>query len=104
MPAATLECPSCKKAVTIDAFLSSCSDFCSAVNVVRFTCPLCRGSTDARIERGRISLGYVYAAGAPSFCGMVDVTVEGLSAWQEGAELAAEFGGKVWKIRPKSDS
>jgi hypothetical protein len=98
VPIANITCPSCNRAVAVETFLSACSEFWSDVDVVRFTCPACRQSTDARIEHFRISLGYIYAAGAPHFCGMIDFPVDGLLAWREGTDLAAELDGMTWRI------
>lgn len=99
MPEAAIECPSCKTAIAVSDFVSACSQFQSSLNVVRFTCPACSETTDARIENSRISLGYVYAAGAPHFCGMLDVPVRGLAAFQNGTDLTVELAGSTWSVR-----
>lgn len=93
-----IECPACHGSVTEEIFLSACSDFWPEVRVVYFTCPLCGDRTEARLEHSRISLGYIYAAGAPHFCGMVDVEVEGLTVSSGGRELEAELDGQKWVI------
>jgi hypothetical protein len=97
-PAPTVQCPSCKRAVAADVFLSACSDFWSEVDVVRFQCPLCHDTTDARLEPSRIWLGYIYAAGAPHFSGMIEVRVDGLLVERDGDDLLAELGDATWKI------
>src|SRR5262245_43740155 len=98
MQPAAIECPSCKQGIAVEAFLSACSHYWWSVNVVRFTCPACDEKTDARIESGRISIGYIYAAGSPHFCGMVEVSVDGLATWEDGEDLAAELGPGTWRI------
>jgi predicted RNA-binding Zn-ribbon protein involved in translation (DUF1610 family) len=93
-----IECPSCKRCVTVAAFLSACSDFWPNVDAVRFTCPLCGEVTQARLESSRISLGYTYAAGGAHFCGMIDVQVDGLTVYRNGDELQAQLEGQTWTI------
>jgi predicted RNA-binding Zn-ribbon protein involved in translation (DUF1610 family) len=78
MQETNIECLSCKHAVSVDAFLTACSNYWAAVNAVKFTCPHCRATTEARVEHARIWLGYTYAAGCAHFCGMVEIPVQGL--------------------------
>jgi hypothetical protein len=99
----TVECPSCKGKVEASAFLSACSHYWSDLNVVRFTCPACGECTDAQVENSRVSLGYVYAAGAPHFCGVADTQLDGLSVHGESEDLVAELDGTTWRIRKASD-
>lgn len=99
--ALALKCSSCKAGLTAGAFLTGCSDFWWEMDVVQFTCPLCHRETDARVEHSLISLGYIYGAGSPHFCGMTDVPIDGLRVWREGGNLFAEFGDKTWTIHSR---
>ncbi|HEU0143438.1 MAG TPA: hypothetical protein VFQ47_01515 [Nitrososphaera sp.] len=53
---------------------------------------------EAQVGAGALCFGYVYAAGAPHFCGVGEVEVEGLGA-AEGAEgLHVSLGERSWVI------
>ena len=93
-----IQCPACRRHVSTRDFLSGCSDFWADLGIVRFRCPLCRESTDARLRTSRIVLGYVYAAGAPHFCGMVDVDVPGLEVQSDGEGLAVLLGEARFRV------
>lgn len=93
-----IQCPACRQDVSTRDFLAGCSDFWADLGIVRFRCPLCHESTDARLRTSRIVLGYVYAAGAPHFCGMVDVEVPGLEVQSGGAALAVLLGEARFRV------
>jgi hypothetical protein len=96
----TIACPSCKSAVSTSGLLSACSKFWADIDTVRFTCPRCEQHADARLESGRVWLGYVYAAGIPHFCGMEQIGIDGLRVWRDGTDLVAELDQTTWRIRP----
>lgn len=100
----TIDCPSCKQAVSTREFLAACSRYWASTDTVQFTCPRCRNDTDARIENSKIWLGYVYAAGSAHFCGVDEVNVEGLQAWREGDGLAVRFLEDAWTISATAKS
>jgi hypothetical protein len=99
--APAIECPSCKAAVEVGAFLSACSEFWSNADVVQFDCPRCHSRTDARVEHSRIWLGYIYGAGGPHFSGQTEVRVPGLYVEHDGADLVVEWGDATWKIHAR---
>lgn len=102
MSTPTISCPSCHIAIDACAFLAACSSFWADVDIVQFTCPACHARTEARLEHAQISLGYVYAAGSAHFCGMVELPIDGLRVWRDGADLAVELGGATWKVLAKA--
>jgi hypothetical protein len=73
-----ITCPGCKQPLEAAEFLSACSGWFAAVDCVQFTCPRCRSPGEARLETGRISHGYVYAAGSPHFAAMLSEPVPAL--------------------------
>ena len=96
--ATEIRCPSCKTAIAPVAFLSACSDYWSVADTVKFTCPTCHAPTDARVEEGQVSLGYIYAAGGPHYCGMEEVSVPDLSVWRDGESLVSDLHGVERRI------
>jgi hypothetical protein len=94
-----LRCPSCKGEITTRVFLENCRDYFDTTHTVTFHCPLCDQSTDARIGSGRISFGYLYAAGSPHFCGMIDVSVEGISLERADDGIAVVLDQTRFEVR-----
>lgn len=96
-----LDCPACKQPISPAQFLGACSGYWAALEVVHFTCPLCKGTTEARLRPGVIELGYTYAAGSPHFCAMIEVPVADLEVQSGPNEVTAELDGQRWTIRTK---
>lgn len=94
----TIPCPSCKQGIPPAEFIAACSSYWRALNVVRFSCPMCQKSTEASIESSKISLGYTYAAARPHFCGMEEFEVTELQAWPDGEGLMVRMGNQEWRI------
>ncbi|MES1185751.1 MAG: hypothetical protein ABUL60_18205 [Myxococcales bacterium] len=71
-------CPGCKQPLEAEEFLNACRSWFAAVDCVSYTCPHCHSAGEARLETGRISHGYTYAAGAPHFAAMITTALPGL--------------------------
>lgn len=94
----TIDCPSCKQSISAIEFVTACSHYWRALDVVQFKCPRCQKDTEARIEAGKIWLGYTYVAGSPHFCGMVEVEVDELETRSDGADLTVRIGEEEWTL------
>ena len=56
--------------------------------------PCCYTREELRIETGKVWRGYVYAAGAPHFCGMEEYEVPNLILKTKRPELSFVLGGQ----------
>jgi hypothetical protein len=97
MPEA-LHCPACKREIDVSAFVENCRSYFATTHTVSFRCPLCEKTTDARIERGRILLGYIYAAGAPHFCGMIEIPVANIDVDRSDGGIAIVLGERRFEV------
>ena len=104
MDSTTIQCPSCRQGIAPAEFVAACSHYWREVDAVRFTCPRCQETTDARIENSRIWLGYIYAAGSAHFCGMEEIAVEGLQAWRDGVNLRVRLCEEEWTVNGNTES
>ncbi|MBN1269339.1 MAG: hypothetical protein JXB04_07120 [Kiritimatiellae bacterium] len=63
-------CRLCGGRFTVRALLDRITHFWPEVDVVVSDSPCCHTAEELRIEDRKVERGYVYAAGAPHFCGM----------------------------------
>lgn len=82
-----LRCPSCHLEVEPRALLAACTEYWPELRAGRFTCPHCRADSPVRIESGRVSFGYIYAAGTAHFSAEEEHAVPGLLARLQGDDL-----------------
>ena len=68
------------------------------MDVLQHCCDRCGARTEARIEHGKILLGYVYAAGAPHFASMVEIAATNLVVSHEPDALVVTHGSQVCRI------
>ena len=90
-----IDCPDCANAMPVETFLDHVTAYRLVTDSGKFTCPHCAATIDVRVRPGLISLGYVYAAGAPHFAGMIDVDVAGLDRTRGGP---ATYRGRSWML------
>ncbi|WP_309708001.1 hypothetical protein [Armatimonas sp.] len=83
-------CRLCDGTFTIRALLEAASQHWSALNVMISTSPCCKKQEELEIQTNKVIRGYVYAAGAPHFCGMEEYDAPGLAL--ERRE------GRVWLL------
>lgn len=72
MPA-QVTCPDCKLRLEADAFVHACLRWNANADYVQFRCPGCARTSEARLETGLLTFGYIYAAGTVHFAGMEPV-------------------------------
>lgn len=86
-------CPGCKQPLDAQEFLGSCNSWSESIDCIQYRCPRCASPSEARLETGRISHGYIYAAGSAHFAAMtheplptlvVERTAEGLHVTLDG--------------------
>ena len=74
-----ITCPGCQSVYDITDVLRNAKYYWENVNIVVAENPCCQKREEVRIQTGKAIRGYVYAAGSPHFCGMVDYKVKGLT-------------------------
>jgi hypothetical protein len=60
-------CLSCKRHLTATEFVTACRSWSADIDCVIFHCPHCQSPSEVQLENGRITHGYIYAAGSPHF-------------------------------------
>lgn len=60
-------CLGCKRALAAEEFVTACKFWDANADYVQFVCPHCAAASDARLETGCVSQGYVYGAGGAHF-------------------------------------
>ncbi len=96
-----IKCIGCKKDIAVEAFFDNCCYLCPEPpepNVLTWTCPLCKFTTEIQVGEGGIWFGYVYAAGRAHFAGMEWVRLDELSVKQDGGMIVIEISGISWTI------
>jgi hypothetical protein len=86
-------CRLCGGTFTVRALVEGLTHFWREVDVAVAEAPCCRATEELRIVNGRVERGYVYAAGAPHFCGMEVYEVPGLRGVAKGDALVFELDG-----------
>jgi hypothetical protein len=76
--ASQVPCPSCKRGIEGELFVQACLTWFANLDCVQFRCPSCEQTSEASLETGRVTLGYIYAAGSAHFAGMQPVVLPAL--------------------------
>jgi hypothetical protein len=71
-------CLDCKQPLSAEELLGGCGNWDASVDCVQFKCPRCSKPSELRLESGRLTYGYVYAAGSPHFSAQLPVTLSTL--------------------------
>ena len=79
-------CPLCGGTFTIRALLEAVFRYWPALNVVYSRSPCCQAQEELEVHVNKVVRGYIYAAGAPHFCGMDEYEVPGLALEQRGKD------------------
>lgn len=96
-----ISCWFCKREHALAELLDTAT-WWQALNVLQVACPSLTKTFELRVETGRISEGYVYAAGAPHFADMIHHAVPGLEVSASGDVLDVTLGDRHWSIRASS--
>jgi len=94
-----IECPGCKTDVLVADVLRGASKYWPTEKVALhcyFSC--CGGVHEASIRSGKISMGYLSAAGTAHFCGMEDYEIPGMQVCQCDAGLEVIYEGEQYLI------
>lgn len=86
-------CGLCGGSFTVRELLDRVASFWPEVDVVVSRSACCGGPEELRISDGLVERGYVYAAGAPHFCGMEEYVVPGLEVREKGDRLVFALDG-----------
>lgn len=86
-------CNLCGGRFTIRAIIERISSFWPEVDVVVSETPCCHALEELRIENKRVWRGYIYAAGAPHFCGVEEYEVPTLELKRKDSVLVFELDG-----------
>jgi hypothetical protein len=86
-------CRLCGGSFTVRGLVEAVTHVWSAVDVAVSKAPCCGVPEELRLTNGRVERGYVYAAGAPHFCGMEVYEVPGLRGVAKGDALVFELDG-----------
>lgn len=81
-----ISCSRCEGSYTVLDLVERAEDWWRNVDVVRSTTPCCAAREEIRIEPGKVGRGYVYAAGGPHFCGMVEYVCPEISDRKDSEE------------------
>ena len=87
-----VKCMACKEPFDVEALLKACIAWDAALDCVQFRCPHCADTAEARLETGRFSHGYVYAAGSAHFSAQIPVDVPELAVDKTSAGLNVTWG------------
>ena len=71
------------------------------MGIIVYTCPVCGGREEYRVEDGKLGFGYVYAAGDAHFSVMEERAVAGLVVTGGGGGergVTVEYEGRVWRF------
>lgn len=93
-----IECFGCGRKISLEKFLSECARYLEAVRVIQHICPQCDHPSEAQIEPGEISFGYVYSAGDLHFSVMKKIEVAGLSRLEQPTGVKVFLGDLEWSI------
>jgi len=74
-----IRCTRCKGTFTVRALVKAASQHWAALNVTITSTPCCQAREELEIVPGKVTRGYIYAAGAPHFCGMEEHEAPGLA-------------------------
>lgn len=101
-----MKCPACKNEIDFKDALSLCPSYWPELDVVNCTFPCCGQNQEVQLRPGKVTIGYVYAAGAPHFCGVDEVTLPDLEVVRNSDHLKVRFGETTYTIarRPKVDA
>ena len=89
---ASVTCIACKLPLEPAAFLSACTAWSRSVDCVQFRCPSCANACEVRLETGRFTHGYVYAAGSAHFSAQLPLDVPELAVEKTRDGLAVTWG------------
>ena len=93
-----IACSECKRSADLKKVLDNCGKFNYSVWTLTYKCPACRKSTELRVERGRIELGYIYFAGSAHFEAVETVKAPGVTAAVHAFSLVVRVQGKRWRF------
>ena len=79
-------CPLCGGTFTVLALIEAAFRYWPALNVVYSRSPCCQVQEELEIHTDKVIRGYIYAAGAPHFCGMDEYDAPGLKLDRHGED------------------
>lgn len=68
------------------------------LRVLVHTCAACGTRDEYQAAAGRLSFGYVYAAGAAHFAAMEDHAVAGLGVVETAGAVQVDYEGRQWRF------
>jgi len=89
---AQVTCLDCKLPLEAAALLNAAAAWDASLDCVHLRCPACAKPFEARLETGRFTHGYVYAAGSAHFSAQLSLDVPELVVEKTRDGLAVTWG------------
>ena len=96
---ATFPCLHCEAAISPPELLTRDLRYLAPCRRFAAPCPRCGKDLEFQVARGRIDLGFTYAAGSLHFEPMVSHRVAGLRVVRMGDAAAIDFAGQRYNAR-----
>lgn len=93
-----MKCWKCKRDYNVSDYFDGVRVWWPSIDVLQRECGNCGHKEEMRLESGKISFGYIYAAGTAHFAAMEEVMIEGLEVTRLGSALEVRLDGKVWNV------
>ena len=93
-----IPCSSCRRRLRLDEVLKGLKTYWRDLDLAVLACAYCGSELQLRASNDEVSLGYIYAAGAPHFATVTPVNVPGLAVTKTDAGLLLEYAGHTFRV------
>lgn len=96
-----LECPHCRKPVSVEAVLDASRTSWPAQRWLYFYCPACQEPSHVELQESRVQIGALDGAPGPCFMPSSTAQVSELFATSSEQGIEVRFSGRVWFIEAR---
>jgi len=91
-----VDCPICGNAVSVADLLAGSSGYSPVINAVTCVFPCCSSRQAVRFATGKMSVGYVYAAGTAHFAGEADYAISSLKVQRSAETISVTLSDETF--------